>query len=101
MDVLCAPMVTKVEEKMMWVPPDHDVTPDLVCLSVDKIKAEFPEYAEEAEARKKKAENSEAGFKKKALETGKKLSKEIQQDIKTIVGSHQKALLKELSDKMK
>merc|ERR1719359_1016986 len=85
----------------MWVPPDHDVTPDLVCLAVDKIKAEFPEYVEKAEAQKKKLENTEAGFKKKALETGKKLSTNIQKEIKDVLALHKTALMKDLADKMK
>merc|ERR1712224_975544 len=58
-------------------------------------------YVELAEAEKKKAENSEAGFKKKALETGKKLSADIQKEIKEVVASHKTALLKDLADKMK
>lgn len=101
MDVLCQPLVEKVEEKMRWVPPDHDVTADLVCLSLDKIKAEFPEYAEKAVALQKQQENTEAGLKKKNVETGKKLSAEIQKEIKEAIGSHKTALVKELGEKMK
>ena len=36
-------IILKVEEKMRFVPPETDVSPELVCKNAEKIKEQFPE----------------------------------------------------------
>merc|ERR1719245_1650075 len=42
MDELCAPLVKKVESKMIYIPEETEVTPEMACEQVDSLKKMFP-----------------------------------------------------------
>jgi len=88
MDELCQPIVKKVEDKMVWVPPETEVTPELVCKTMDQIKQEFPDHAatmSESEAARKKNEDAEEAEKKKIAEKAKTLGARIQEDLSDVL----------------
>lgn len=106
MDELCAPMVKKVDEKMSWVPPGTDVTPEVVCKSVDKIKELFPDYA--ATAQKSAAEvdadkAAQQAFVDKAKELKSTLAKEMKETLQkwnAQLRSDLAAMVKEKTEKV-
>jgi len=100
MDVVCAPLVKKVREKMMWVPPDTDVTPKLVCKSVDQIKADFAEYIPVAEENLKMAAATEAGAKEQAAEEAQQLKKKVGQEISEAMQKWRKELEQDLQERL-
>jgi len=84
MDDLCAPIVKKVETKMSWVPPTEEVTPELVCKTVDQIKALYPDHAATvatSEVAAKKKSDADEEDKKKLAELAKTLGGEIQSEL--------------------
>jgi len=79
MDELCLPLVKKVEDKMLWVPATTEMTPEIVCKSVDQLKKDFPEHATSMlmeqegklkESRAAQAAKDELSKKAKELSTG-------------------------------
>jgi len=84
MDELCQPIVKKVEDKMIWVPTDFEVSPELVCKTLDQIKEQFPEHAAsmaEGEATRKKEESAEEAQRKQLAGLAKSAGAKIEQDI--------------------
>merc|ERR1719491_1963611 len=100
MDELCAPLVKKVEDKMVWVPADTLVTPEIACDNVDNLKKKFPEQVAVAEAAMKNAGAGDAE-KKKALETAKKLKASLEGVVKETMGDWSKKLVEELGEKLR
>mmetsp|Transcript_4278 Transcript_4278/g.6838 ORF Transcript_4278/g.6838 Transcript_4278/m.6838 type:complete len:237 (+) Transcript_4278:75-785(+) len=100
MDELCAPMVKKVEEKMRWVPPDTPVTPPLVCLSLEKIKEKFPEYAAEAEENSRRLAAEEAQS-RRLLDVAKGMQSKLSATVKSSMDSWEKELVKDLGSKLR
>merc|ERR1712190_104136 len=101
MDELCQPIVKKVEDKMVWVPPDFAVTPEIVCKTMDQIKAEFPEHAKTmsvSEAAKKKTEDAEEAAKKQLAEKAKVLVANMEKDLSAILKKAGGTASKELTD---
>merc|ERR1712046_171147 len=99
MDELCQPMVKTVEKKMVWVPGDHEMTPELVCKTIDQIKAEFPDHAkvaEQIEQEKKKAEGAEEAERKELAEKAKGFSTGLGQDVAAILKRAGDTIAKEL-----
>merc|ERR1719491_2245577 len=85
MDELCAPIVRKVEDKMIWVPEDENMTPELVCKTIDQLKKEFPEhaaYALEIEETRKKKEGAVEAAKKELADKAKVLGGKIAEELK-------------------
>lgn len=84
MDELCRPIVKKVESKMTWVPADDEVTPEIVCKTVEQIKEMFPDHAAkqgESEAANKKQEDAAEAEKKVLSEKAKALTGNIQKEL--------------------
>lgn len=106
MDELCAPMVKKVDEKMSWVPPDTQVTPEVVCKSVDKIKEMFPDYAATAQQNADKVDGDKAAqqaFIDKAKELKSTLAKEMKETLQkwnSQLRSEMAAMVKEKTEKV-
>eukprot|EP00928_Gymnodinium_smaydae_P058564 TRINITY_DN41754_c0_g1_i1.p1 TRINITY_DN41754_c0_g1~~TRINITY_DN41754_c0_g1_i1.p1 ORF type:complete len:276 (+),score=59.27 TRINITY_DN41754_c0_g1_i1:51-830(+) len=83
-DELCKPLVKKVEEKMLFVPPDTDVTPEIVCKTKDQLKADYPEQAAVAEAAGKEVSAADAlreELNKKAKAVSGKIGDDIKQSL--------------------
>eukprot|EP00933_Yihiella_yeosuensis_P024480 TRINITY_DN18991_c0_g1_i1.p1 TRINITY_DN18991_c0_g1~~TRINITY_DN18991_c0_g1_i1.p1 ORF type:complete len:262 (-),score=79.11 TRINITY_DN18991_c0_g1_i1:218-1003(-) len=99
LDELCAPMVKKVAEKMSWVPPETDVTPPLVCGSVDQIKAQFPEYASKAEELLKR-ESDKGADQKKILEAAKGLKGKLSTAVTSTLKAWEGNLLKAIEENL-
>jgi hypothetical protein len=101
MDELCQPIVKKVEDKMVWVPPEENVTPELVCKTMDQIKAEFPEHVkvmEKSEDARKKVENAEEAERKALADKAKVLGSKFAQDLTGILKKTGEAASKELKE---
>jgi len=97
MDELCAPLVRKVEQKMVWVPPDAEVTPEIACEGVEKLKARFPEHIAIAEAQMKSSTSDEAR-KRELMDSAKKLNAKLEAKMREALGSWGKALVKDLGE---
>mmetsp|Transcript_14632 Transcript_14632/g.29699 ORF Transcript_14632/g.29699 Transcript_14632/m.29699 type:complete len:235 (-) Transcript_14632:305-1009(-) len=92
MDELCAPLVRKIEEKMRWVPADEDVTPEMACASVEKLKEQFPAQVEAAEAQLKLAAAEEKKH-KDIVDKAKELKSKLASELKEVLGASTKDLL--------
>jgi len=100
MDELCAPLARKVEEKMMWVPPATDVTPEIACEGADKLKERFPEHVKVAEAQLKDTGAQEAR-KKQLLEKAKALKGQLDGVVRESVTTWGKSLVDDLGAKIR
>lgn len=88
MDELCKPLVRKVEDKMLWVPPDMDVTPDMVCKSADALKKDFPQHAAAAQAgadARFKEANAEKEEREALAKSAKLLSAKFNEEVHRIL----------------
>jgi hypothetical protein len=104
MDELCQPIVKKVEDKMVWVPPDVEVTPDLVCKTMDQIKEAFPEHAAlmaDGEATRKQKEDVEEAKKKELAAKAKTLGSKIEQEVVDVFKKAGESMSKDLSERIK
>mmetsp|Transcript_73067 Transcript_73067/g.190639 ORF Transcript_73067/g.190639 Transcript_73067/m.190639 type:complete len:235 (-) Transcript_73067:47-751(-) len=100
MDELCKPLVTKAENKMLWVPPDTEVTPEIACKSVDALKQDYPEHAAEFQSRsdaKATAAEEERKVREALSSKAKELSKLAGDDLEAIM----REAAKELSEKVR
>lgn len=103
MDELCAPIVKKVEDKMLWVPEDVSVTPEIVCKTVDELKKEFPEHAANAagiEEARKKREGVVESAKKELAGKAKILGGKIAEELKQSLGKEAEKMAAELQKKI-
>merc|ERR1712190_258415 len=88
MDELCQPMVKKIEEKMVWVPSDTDVTPEIVCKTADELKTAYPDHAStmgEKEKERLKEENAAKAAKDALAKKAKDLSAGMAADLKAVL----------------
>mmetsp|Transcript_11828 Transcript_11828/g.19417 ORF Transcript_11828/g.19417 Transcript_11828/m.19417 type:complete len:234 (-) Transcript_11828:96-797(-) len=103
MDELCQPIVKKVEDKMVWVPDDVEVVPELVCKTLDQIKAEYPEHAKlmaESEEARKRHEDVEEAEKKKIAANAKAFGASVAQDLAEVLKKAGETASKELEERM-
>merc|ERR1712086_74291 len=100
MEELCAPMVTTVMKKMAWIPPDEDITPDIVCLSTDKLKERYPDHVATAEATQKSA-NKADDKKDEFIKTAKELKEELNVRAKAVLSKWSKELEKEMASELR
>mmetsp|Transcript_51784 Transcript_51784/g.150363 ORF Transcript_51784/g.150363 Transcript_51784/m.150363 type:complete len:239 (-) Transcript_51784:79-795(-) len=100
MDELCAPLVRKIEEKMRWVPPDFDVTPEIACKSVDKLKEQFPERVATAEAQLQQA-GAEEKKAKEVLDKAKVLKNKLSTELKDVIADWGKELVARLGARVR
>jgi len=103
MDDLCRPIVKKVEDKMAWVPADAEVTPELVCKTLDQIKAQFPDHAATVGATvnaAKAVEDAEESDKVNLAKKAKVLGSKIEQELAVVLKNAGEAAAKELKEKI-
>lgn len=100
MDELCAPMVSKIKDKMLWVPADAEVTPEMACDSVEKLKERFPEHMAIAEAKLKDTASDEAA-RKALLAKAKELKEKLSVEVRDVVGTWGASLVSELGERLK
>lgn len=99
MDVQCAPFVKKVAEKMQFVPPDTDVTPQLVCKGLKAIKEEFKDFAIAKEAELNAKAATETSSRSAVVEEAKALKKELETVISELTSTWRKQLVYELGER--
>mmetsp|Transcript_97994 Transcript_97994/g.179534 ORF Transcript_97994/g.179534 Transcript_97994/m.179534 type:complete len:260 (-) Transcript_97994:147-926(-) len=103
MDELCAPIVKKVEDKMLWVPEDESVTPEIVCKTIDDLKKDYPEHAANAagiEEARKKREGAVESAKKELAGKAKLLGGQIADELKAALGKEGEKMAAELQKKI-
>merc|ERR1712062_970665 len=93
-------MGKKVEEKMNWVPPETDVTPEIVCKTVDQIKELFPEYVVKAQEHAKTADVENAAL-AEVTQKAKALRSKLADEMKLELRKWSTELLTNIGHKMK
>lgn len=103
MDELCAPIVKKVEDKMIWVPKDTAVTPEIVCKNVDQLKEAYPEHSKTALDNLSKAQQAKGvieSAKKELADKAKVLGSKIAEELKTSLAKDSEKMVADLKQRI-
>merc|ERR1712039_1159983 len=79
---------------------DTDLTPEIVCKTIDQLKADYPEHAVEMAAQEESRKKKEDSGQKKLLALAQGMSDKLAAEIKAAMADAQQALLKDLETRL-